>query len=271
MPHSFLGITREPVYSPGKIEDDRAILEAVAERLAAHHDVRVIAAEEGLPAAPPRSIVFTMAQGPAALATLRSWEAHGVRIINTPDAVENCHRQRMVPAFERAGVPHPRSILMATDTTSITNAPLPEWVNGGAWIKRGDVHATEADDVVHVAGAGPARQALARFRSRGIGEAVVQQDVAGHVIKFYAVAGRFFAWFPHDATAPRLEGGEVDRLRQLAEHGAAALGLEVFGGDCVRRGPGDLWLIDLNDWPSYGRCRSAAADAISAYLTAQTA
>jgi hypothetical protein len=31
-----------------------------------------------------------------------------------------------------------------------------------------------------------------------------------------------------------------------------------------------LWLIDLNDWPSYGAGRMRAAEAIAAYLDAQT-
>jgi len=56
-------------------------------------------------------------------------------------------------------------------------------------------------------------------------------------------------------------------MRGLAEAAAAALELEVFGGDCVRDRQQNLWLIDLNDWPSYARCRFAAADAIASYLT----
>ena len=47
---------------------------------------------------------------------------------------------------------------------------------------------------------------------------------------------------------------------------ARAVGLEVYGGDCVFSPSAGVALIDLNDWPSYGPCRAAAADAIADHL-----
>jgi hypothetical protein len=253
----FLGIARERVYSPGKVEADRAILDAVADRLRATHRVRVVSADEPLPEVTPPTAVFAMCQGPAALATLRRWEAAGVRVINSVAGIENTHRRRMLAAFERAGVRHPESRLVATREPG----ELPAWIDAGAWIKRGDVHATEPDDVVQVRDSAAARAALAAMQRRGIGSALVQRHVDGAVFKFYAVRGTFFAAFPAD--------GAGAAMRTLAEEGAAALDLEVFGGDCVRDRQANLWLIDLNDWPSYGACRIGAAEAIASYLTAQ--
>ena len=48
---------------------------------------------------------------------------------------------------------------------------------------------------------------------------------------------------------------EVQRL-------AAAVGVDVYGGDAIIRADGSFCLIDFNDWPSFSRCRDAAADAI---------
>lgn len=255
----FLGIARERVYSPGKVEDDRAILDAVAERLRAEHSVAVVSADQPLPAIAAPTVVFAMCQGPAALAAMRRWEAAGVRIINSVAGVENAHRRRMLAAFARHGVPHPESVVLATDAA----APLPDWVEAGGWLKRGDVHATEPDDVVRVADRAAARAALAAFARRGIASACLQRHVAGTVVKFYAVrGGAFFQWFADTDLAP----ATVAALQRLAEAGAAALELEVYGGDCVYDGNGGLWLIDLNDWPSYGRCRFGAAEAIAAYV-----
>jgi len=259
----FLGIARERIYSPGKVDDDRAILDAVAARLATRHRVSVISADDPLPASAPAPTVFAMCQGPAALETLQRWENAGVRVINSSLAIANTHRRRMLAAFERHGIAHPPSRLLRTDAPEA----LPDWVDAGAWIKRGDVHATEPDDVVRADGAAAARAALAAMRRRGIGAALVQRHVAGDVFKFYAVRGRFFACFPPaGASAPSPE--EEIGMRGLAEAGAAALALDVFGGDCVRDDQQAVWLIDLNDWPSYGRCRADAAEAIAAYLTA---
>lgn len=262
----FLGIARERRYSPGKVDDDRAILDAVAGRLAASHRVRVVSGDAPLPDIASPTLVFAMCQGPAALATLRGWEVAGVRVVNSSAAIENTHRSRMLAAFERQRVPHPPSRLLRTGAP----AELPEWVDAGAWLKRGDVHATDPDDVVRVDGGAAARVALDAMQRRGIASALVQRHVEGEVFKFYAVRRRFFACFAPPGAVHGLAGAEEAAMRDLAEAGAAALDLEVFGGDCVRDRQKNLWIIDLNDWPSYSRCRSGASEAIASYLTAQT-
>jgi glutathione synthase/RimK-type ligase-like ATP-grasp enzyme len=261
----FLGVARERVYSLGKVDDDRAIIDAVAARLAGAHRVRVVSAEEPLPEIAPPTIVFTMCQGPAALSAVRRWEAAGVRVINSSAAIANTHRERMLAALEQHGIAHPTSVVLRTDAGD----ELPSWVDAGAWLKRGDVHATEPDDVARVDQRAAARTALAAMQRRGIATALVQRHVPGEVFKFYAVRGSFFVCVPPQATAapPR---DEHAAMHTLAEAAAAALELEVYGGDCVRDRDHNLWLIDLNDWPSYARCRSGASEAIASYLTAQT-
>jgi glutathione synthase/RimK-type ligase-like ATP-grasp enzyme len=209
--------------------------------------------------------VFAMCQGPEALSRLRHWEERGHRVVNPPDAIEGCRRRSLLAAFERSGVRHPQSVLV--DTGEGTRPPA--WVDGGAWVKRGDVHATEAGDVVHAAERGAVEAALASLSRRGIETALVQRHVAGAVIKFYAVRGRFLCCFAGDGTPDTTLGSNAEAaLGALAEQAAHSIGLEVFGGDCVLDREQSLWLIDLNDWPSYGPCRPAAADAIAAYLDA---
>jgi len=256
----FLGIARERVYSPNKVEDDQAILDAVARHLGSRHEVRTITADDELPGPPSDTVVFTMCQGPDALQTIRGWENAGIRVINTAAAIENCHRRRMLAAFEHAGVQCPPGVLVSTAGEPAAS----EWVADGAWLKRGDVHATQEGDVVFVRQTAEMRAVLDNFRRRDIGSALLQRHVEGVVIKFYAVRGTFFSWFPESPL--ELAEEEVAVMRILAEGGAAALELEVFGGDFVRAENGTFWLIDLNDWPSYGRCRPAAAAAIAEYL-----
>ena len=263
--HEFLGITREPMYSPNKVGDDRAILEAVAKRLGVHHRVRVVSIDAPQPQVPPGMMVFAMCQGPSALRLLRQWERAGARIVNSPEAIANCYRRRMLAVFERHQIPHPPSVVISTGLPLL----LPVWVAGGVWLKRGDVHAMQPEDVIQVWDRPTAEAVVKRFRRRGIETVLVQRHIQGDVIKFYAVHGRFFSWFPTSETPIRLDPHEQAALTALAEEAAEVLGVEVFGGDVIRDSEGRWWIIDLNDWPSYARCCAAAADAISAYLIAQ--
>jgi glutathione synthase/RimK-type ligase-like ATP-grasp enzyme len=263
----YFGIVRERIFSPGKIEADTAVLEAVADRLRQlGHVVSVFSADAPKwPDADGATAVFTMCQGSEALQRLSVWRARGVRVVNSPQAILNCQRHRTVTLLKDAGVPFPESLVVQTDSRDC----LPEWVSGGAWVKRGDVHATEAGDVVRVDSVNAAGAALPAFHRRGISQVVVQQHGPGTVLKFYAVLGSFFHCAPPSG-AVRAPPTVLARMRSLGERAARALGVEIYGGDCVYDAQRDaLSLIDLNDWPSYASCRVEAATEIAAYLHAR--
>lgn len=256
----YCGVLREAVFSPGKVAADRAIVEAVARELAS--TVPLLDPAAGLPDEPPAPVVFAMCQAEDALKVLDRWQERGARIVNAPAAIRATHRHRMLPRLAEAGVRQPRHVVLDPRAPG----PLPAWLSAGAWVKRGDVHATTAEDVVRVAGTRSAGAAFNRLASRGIRRAVAQEHVCGRVEKFYAVRGFFFHVAAADGRRPPLEPSAVHDLRRLAERAAAALGLEVYGGDAVQDPGGAWWLIDLNDWPSYAPCLPAAARAIGEYL-----
>lgn len=259
----FLGIAREPVYSPGKVEHDRAVLDAVAERLGARHTVRVLDVDAARRERETPDVVFAMCQGAEGLALLDRWERAGARVVNTAAAIAGCQRVNMVRAFAASGVRHPESRRIDTGAPD----DLPDWCDGDAWLKRGDVHAVEKGDVVFTRARSQAQRALADLRRRGIRSAVAQRHVSGDVVKFYAAPGGFLRCYVSGA---RVNGSWLAAAADLTSRAAAALGVEVFGGDLVRDRDGALWLIDLNDWPSYAPCRSEAADAIVDYLDKQS-
>ena len=225
-------------------------------------------------------LYLSMCQGPAT-ARLLGMEEAGARIVNRPSSVLGCHRHRLVPALAAAGVRFPATDVIDLATTvaaDVVDSPVVRAAlaaGGRVWIKRGDVHAERADDVV-VVPAGEVARAAAEFRARGIGRIALQADVEGPVIKFYGVMGSgasdgaFFRWY--DAVAgvdgPRPVVNEA-RLRALAFGAARALGLEVFGGDVALPAPDAPVLIDLNDWPSFAPFRAAAAAAIATYALAR--
>jgi hypothetical protein len=266
----FFGIAREPVYSPGKVEPDRAILEEVAEGLRDRHAVRVLDVADARREREHPDVVFAMCQGPDGLALLRGWEDLGVRVVNSAASIAGCQRQSMLRTFGRHGIAHPESRSLRSDET----AELPDWCTAGAWLKRGDVHAVEPGDVVFCRGRDEVRRALDGFSRRGIATAVVQRHVAGEVFKFYAAPDGFLRCYGSGersdaADRARCHQSWVESLDALARRAAAAVGVEVFGGDVVREAGGALWLIDLNDWPSYAPCRGDAAAAIVDFLDRQ--
>jgi hypothetical protein len=130
----------------------------------------------------------------------------------------------------------------------------------GVFVKRGDLHALTAEDVVKVERPDRIRSELARFAARGITSAYLQQAVEGTVVKFYGVSGGgYFAAVSDDrALTVALEHA----LAGAANVTAAALGLEIWGGDAIVNDRG-FTIVDFNDWPSFSRVRAAAAQAIA--------
>jgi hypothetical protein len=77
----------------------------------------------------------------------------------------------------------------------------------------------------------------------------------------------WFEWFYHRDKGMLGYSFEVLRLRRAAFGAAAALGLEIFGGDAIIQADGAPVIVDVNAWPSYARYRDRAAQAIADHLT----
>lgn len=263
------GIYREEAHSPGRESDDAEILRLTAKGLEAKgFQVDLKTTDELGPVAEarPRGIFF-MCERLEALRALGAWEAAGVRQVNSPAAVLNTYRERMVAQFAEARVPFIQSRLVASAGERVT-AP------GPVWVKRSDVHNTQAGDVVFAPDAPAVARALEGLAARGIPRAVIQPHVDGDLIKFYGIGPGggahgeppWFRWFYHKDQQLRGHAFDQRALARLVRAAAAALGLEIYGGDCIATASGELVLIDLNAWPSFALFREEAASAIAAYL-----
>jgi hypothetical protein len=272
MTPQLLGIYREKRFSPGiHAAGDAEILtltQAALER--AGYQTMLIAPERLPTMCPSAPVVFSMCQSLEALAVLQEWEQQGVLVFNTPAAVRSCYRRALVTALRQTTLPFPHSVIVPLDGTEPieTICPaLPE-STAGWWVKRGDVHAMQSDDVLCVRHAADLPVQLARLRQRGIGHAVVQEHIAGQEWKFYAVRGHgvLHAFALHDAHCPPMD---YARLNTLARQASGVLGLDIYGGDCLMTSDGTLYLIDLNDWPSFRGCRPVAASHIAQHILTQ--
>ena len=278
----LLGIYREKEYSPGRHQsNDALLLEQVADRLRDRDfaiDLMTIdRATTPEPAWEDTALVFSMCQGRAALELLAGWGDAGAQIVNSPRAALNTYRDRLPALMVRAGVPFPATEIVPTEGTvgrgvqdagvRASEAVLQAMIDGGVWLKRGDVHASVTADVQRIDSLAALDAGRVEFASRGIGVAAVQAHRPGDEIKFYGVGHApsvFFHWFYSGPS--RQYAFDRSALPRLAARAAAAAGLEIFGGDVIVSPGGELTLIDLNDWPSFAPCRERAADAIAHYL-----
>jgi glutathione synthase/RimK-type ligase-like ATP-grasp enzyme len=261
----LLGLYREKQYSPGRHQsNDVLLLDQIAHRLREREfAVDLLTLGEANNHRSDTAIVFSMCQGRSALERLAEWERDGAKIINSPRAALNTHRDRLPALMVEAGVSFPQTHLVGTKGSVDLHALD---LDGGIWLKRGDVHASVTADVQWVDSRERLDAGLAEFSRRGIDMAAVQAHRAGDEIKFYGVAGSaFFHWF-YSGEA-RKYPFNFSHLETLANRAATAAGLDIFGGDVIVSTSGELTLIDLNDWPSFAPCRERASYAIADFIT----
>jgi glutathione synthase/RimK-type ligase-like ATP-grasp enzyme len=259
------GIYREPDHSPGRIDDDRAIMDCVGAALASRgfsvELVEVDAAFDGRCAN-----IFAMCERAAVLDRLAEAQSAGSVVVNSPNAIRNTYRHRMIEIFAKHHVASPASHVVASNAKGLPPA-------AAVWIKRYDFHATQPSDVIYAASEAGWHEALERFAKRGIPFIIAQEHVAGDLVKFYGVrsetappSANWFEWFYHRDQGMLGYSFEISKLRSTAFEAAGVLGLEVFGGDAVIQEDGKPMIIDINAWPSYARYRERAAQAIANHL-----
>jgi len=262
------GIFRERTHSPGRESDDTEILRLTGKHLEAKGFQVVLKRPEGFgPADAPPQCAFLMCERVEVLRELRTWEASGVPQVNSPLAVLNTYRERMIVQFEEANVPFIDSRIVPT-AESNGHYPLP------VWVKRADVHNVKPGDVVFAPTEDAVEKALCGLAERGISRAVIQPHLEGDLVKFYGIGtgGRQrgeAAWFRSFYHKEQVVAGhpfDPMQLARLARRAAAALGLEVYGGDALVTAPGQTVLLDFNAWPSFALYREEAAERIASYL-----
>src|SRR3984893_4563276 len=261
----LLGLYRERQYSPGRhLSNDVLLLDQIAHRLRERDfGVELLTLDEAERRRTDAEIIFSMCQGRSSLENLADWERQGAKIINSPRAALNTHRDRLPALMVKAGVSFPQTQLVRTrESADLGSLDL----NGGIWLKRGDVHASVTADVQWVDSVERLDAGMADFAKRGIDVAALQTHRAGDEIKFYGVTdGGFFHWF-YSGEA-RKYPFDFAGLERLAHQAATAAGLDIFGGDVIVSPSGELTLIDLNDWPSFAPCRERASYAIADFIT----
>ena len=266
---------RAGAYSPNHIGNDAAIFNATADQLRKRGCVVNIYSEEQFNSGKvTEKIILNMCREQASIKSLQEEEDRGSIVINSGYGIENCTRERMTRILLGNNIPYPDSIIVDTDEAVV--AKLSQANINNCWIKRGDFHAMHKEDVSYVRHAEEAQEVLQEYFYRGIKRAVINRHLVGDLIKFYGIRNSpFFYWFyPFDeghskygleAINGKSKGidFDIEHLKKICHDASEALGVEIYGGDCIVSPDGAIRIIDFNDWPSFAPCRNEAAPFIA--------
>lgn len=272
---TIAGIMRAGAYSPNHIGNDAAIFNATADQLRKHGCTVNIYSEEQFNSGKVKErVILNMCREQESIKRLQDMEDDGCIVVNSGYGIENCTRERMTRILMGHNIPYPDSVIVNTDE-AVVNQLRKAGINN-CWIKRGDFHAMHKEDVSYVRHAEEAQEVLQEYFYRGIKRAVINRHLVGDLIKFYGIHNSpFFFWFyPFDeghskygleAINGKSKGidFDIERLKDICHDASEALGVEIYGGDCIVSPEGDIRIIDFNDWPSFAPCRNEAAPFIA--------
>ena len=260
------GIKRAEAFSPNRVGDDTAIFNAVCDNLRNRGcEVEVFSEEQFIGSGRKPEVVIGMYRQRPTLMKLQKLEDSGSLVVNSAYGVENCSRERMTRLLLSNGIPYPESLILEIGETS--REALERAGFEACWIKCADPDPQRKEEAIFCANTEEAAGALRQYGDHGISRVVINRHIEGEWIKFYGVAGSpFFHWyFPsgNSACTPAMKKNIDLRLREIGGAAARALGVTVYGGDCILTPEDCLVVVDLNDWPSFAPCRQEAAHHIA--------
>lgn len=248
-------IYRAEEFSPNNVAKDAAILEAVGDCLLHKGWEVCYRHEEVLQSADVQRAdrIYSMARRQHSLQLLAAAQCP---VCNPVEGTQLCvgSRTATYQRLQRAGV----------------NVP-PPGVPG--WVKGMHPKGVQKGDVAYLTTQAEVDARIAELRAEGYTDILVSRHQSGALLKVYVVGPRYWYFWPGeeaytkfgDETATREPARlqfEESELSHLAATIAQALHLQVFGFDAIVDSEGRLWVIDVNDWPSFSRFRAEAAEAV---------
>jgi hypothetical protein len=253
------GIVRKTEFSPNHVLNDYLIIQKTAEEITQlGAKVNIYREEDLFNEEIKEEFIFSMVQSPKGSNKLLEISKNKKFVINTPESVINCYRYNMNRILEEYKIPFPKSIIVDTDTNDFS---FLEDFGNQLWIKRGDAHAVQREDVVFLDDKSKVGYVLKEFKNRGLKSCTIQNHIEGDTIKFYSIYGKdLFYWYTTELKY--CSTFDEGKLKQLAGESAGALGLEIFGGDAIITRQSEIFIVDINDWPSFAPIRDKASKVI---------
>ena len=278
---TITGVKRKTMYSPNHVGNDGMIFNLTVEALRTMgYKVEEYTESEFVLEPKDHACIFNMARDLGTIKRLQKAEENGAIVINSGFGIQNCTRAKMTSLLMDNEIPHPDSIII-----DVSDDPTEGLAKIGAksyWIKRGDCHAIHREDVAYARNMEEVKSILKEFALRGIPNAVVNEHLAGDLVKFYGIADTdFFYWFyPFDMSHSKFGHEAVngtareflfstEDLKKTCDRAGEVLNVKVYGGDCIVSPDGQFKIIDFNDWPSFAPCRDQAGPKIAECIDKQ--
>lgn len=261
-------IARNPENSPNMSDKDMQLFHKIAEELkACGHTVEILEEKDDISA--KYDAVFHMSRTAATLEKLATCEAKGIYVTNPVKGVKNCSRREFIAILDANNIAQPRHTYINTTTENNKKLKFP------GWLKKSKGWSRNACDVQFAASAAEYEKALARLAATGCDEAIYCEHISGDIVKFYGVRSEeFFRYHYPDPEktkfglekingTPQRHTFAPEKLRETAMRAAKAIGINIFGGDCIITADGEIYIIDINDFPSFAAYRDEAAKNIA--------
>ena len=264
-------IARNPINSPNMTGNDAAILEGIAAELALC-GAEVISIDEDAEIPTDIKAVCTMSRTASTIKRLKETEQRGIPVLNSTVAVENCSRKRFMEILQENAIPQPEFKILES-ATELQEEHFP------CWIKKAEGWSCHCNDVSFAGTKEEAATAIQEMASRGIKGYIRMLHCPGDIIKFYGVGKRLFHHcYPTDTKfgkekingTPRHYSFNPALLKKIAQKAAQAIGLEIYGGDAIITPQGGIFIIDINDFPSFTAIRDIAAKEIATLIMNKT-
>lgn len=271
----LVGISRSKQFSPNQTGNDTQIFHLTIEKLIAKGcKIREYSEDEFITKELPYQYYFGMYRDKRSVAKMKILEQKGCFSINTARGIESCYRNNMTQTLIKHKIPYPKSKIVSINQ-DVTKA-IDELGGENVWIKRGDFHAEQEEDVSFCKNSKEWNTLLRKFSRRNIQSVTISEHIEGDLVKFYGVMGtNFFYWFyPIDMNYTKFNQEIINgktrhypftekKFQSICQKAAFSLGIQIYGGDAIISSTGAIHLIDLNDWPSFAPCREKASEAIA--------
>ena len=267
-------IPRASADSPNMSEKDMALFRLTVEKLSEEgHCTSVIEDGDEIPAG--CDAIFHMTRTAQMLDRIAAREKEGTVAINSAAATRNCSRSTFTEILTREGIEQPPYTLLDTGTSTTPALRFP------GWLKKSDGWSSHPYDVQYITTEDELRKSIENLHARGIDQAIYCEHIEGDIVKFYGIGrhddrDKFFRLhyptggkFGHEKIngVPHKYPFDEEKLQTTAFKAAAAIGVEIFGGDCIISPDGEIYIIDINDCPSFSAYREEAAEEIVRLIT----